>query len=136
MQKEVEGHRRAQAGNLKKELINEIERPGGAGSAGMLIKEVPLDAGAIKDIAFQLKAEAAPLFAVLGSTVGDKPTLTCLITEDLAAERDLNAGQVIRDLARHIQGGGGGQPFFATAGGKKVEGMADALEAARAVFGG
>ena len=136
LQKEVEGHRRAQAGNLKKELLGEIERPGGAGSAGVLIKEVPLDAGAIKDIAFQLKAEAAPLFAVLGSTVGDKPTLTCLITEDLAAERDLNAGQVIRDLARHIQGGGGGQPFFATAGGKKVEGMADALAAARSVFGG
>jgi len=134
LQKEVEGHRREKAGALKQSLLGEIERPGGPGTAGMLIREVPLDAGAIKDIAFQLKAEAAPLFAVLGSQTGGKPTLTCLITEDLAAERDWNAGQLIRDLAKHIQGGGGGQPFFATAGGKKAEGMQDALDAARAVF--
>ena len=134
LQKEVEGHRRAQAGEMKQTLLSEIERPGGPGTAGVLIREVPLDAGAIKDIAFQLKAEAAPLFAVLGSREGGKPTLTCLITEDLAAERDLNAGQLIRDLARHIQGGGGGQPFFATAGGKQAEGLTDALNAAREVF--
>jgi len=134
LQKEVEGHRRAQAGEMKQTLLSEIERPGGPGTAGVLIREVPLDAGAIKDIAFQLKAEAAPLFAVLGSREGGKPTLTCLITEDLAAERDLNAGQLIRDLARHIQGGGGGQPFFATAGGKQAEGLPDALNAAREVF--
>ena len=136
LQKEVEGHRKAQAGALKKTLIAEIERPGGPGTPGMLVKEVPLDAGAVKDIAFQLKAEAAPLFAVLGSKAGGKPTLTCLITEELAQEKDWNAGQLIRELARHIQGGGGGQPFFATAGGKNSEGMADALAAAKALFEG
>jgi alanyl-tRNA synthetase len=134
LQKEVEGHRKAQAGALKQTLLQEIERPGGPGTPGMLVREVPLDAGAIKDIAFQLKAEAAPLFAVLGSQVGGKPTLTCLITEDLAQEKDWNAGQLIRDLARHIQGGGGGQPFFATAGGKQASGLPDALAAAKAVF--
>jgi alanyl-tRNA synthetase len=136
LQKEVEGHRRVQAGALKQTLIAEIERPGGPGTPGMLVREVPLDAGAIKDIAFQLKSEAAPLFAVLGSNAGGKPTLTCLITEELAQERGLNAGQLIRELARHIQGGGGGQPFFATAGGKQSEGLPDALAAARAVFQG
>ena len=136
LQKEVEGHRKAQAGALKQTLLAEIDRPGGPGTAGMLVREVPLEAAAIKDIAFQLKAEAAPLFAVLGSQSGGKPTLTCLITEDLAAERDWNAGQMIRELARHIQGGGGGQPFFATAGGKNADGMKDALNAARAVFEG
>ena len=136
LQKEVEGHRKAQAGALKKTLLGEIERPGGPGTPGMLVKEVPLDAGAVKDIAFQLKAEAAPLYAVLGSKVGGKPTLTCLITEELAQEKDWNAGQLIRELARHIQGGGGGQPFFATAGGKNSDGMDDALAAAKAVFEG
>jgi alanyl-tRNA synthetase len=136
LQKEVEGHRKAQAGALKKTLVGEIERPGGPGTPGMLVQEVPLDAGAVKDIAFQLKAEAAPLFAVLGSKAGGKPTLTCLITEELAQEKDWNAGQMIRELARHIQGGGGGQPFFATAGGKNPEGMDDALAAARAIFKG
>ncbi|MBL6645652.1 MAG: alanine--tRNA ligase [Flavobacteriales bacterium] len=134
LQKEVEGHRKAQAGALKSTLLGEISRPGGPGTPGMLVKEVPLDAGGIKDIVFQLKAEAAPLFAVLGSKVGDKPTLTCLITEELAQEKDWNAGQMIRDLAKHIQGGGGGQAFFATAGGKNADGMEAALDAARATF--
>ena len=134
LQKEVEGHRKAQAGALKSTLLGEISRPGGPGTPGMLVREVPLDAGGIKDIVFQLKAEAAPLFAVLGSKVGDKPTLTCLITEELAQEKDWNAGQLIRELAKHIQGGGGGQAFFATAGGKNADGMDAALDAARATF--
>ena len=131
LQKEVEGHRHAQAMELKQSLMKDIVRPGGKGTMGVLIQEVPLEAGAIKDIAFQLKTEAAPLFAVLGSKSGGKPTITCLITEDLAAEKEWNAGKLIRDFARHIKGGGGGQAFFATAGGKDAEGLEAALDAAR-----
>lgn len=134
LQKEVEGHRRAQAMELKRNLIGQIERPGGEGTPGLLVQEVPLEAGAIKDIAFQLKAEAAPLFAVLGSRSGGKPTITCLITEELAAEKDWNAGKLVRDFARHIKGGGGGQAFFATAGGKDSNGLEAALDAARTHF--
>ena len=103
---------------------------------GVLIQEVPMEASAIKDIAFQLKTEAAPLFAVLGSRSGGKPTITCLITEELATEKDWNAGKLIRDFARHIKGGGGGQAFFATAGGKDVEGLEAALQAARTLTEG
>ncbi|MDG1380608.1 MAG: alanine--tRNA ligase [Flavobacteriales bacterium] len=136
LQKEVEGHRHAQAMELKRNLLNDIQRPGGAGTMGVLIQEVPLEAGAIKDIAFQLKTEAAPLFAVLGSRSGGKPTITCLITEELATEKDWNAGKLIRDFARHIKGGGGGQAFFATAGGKDVEGLEAALQAARTLTEG
>jgi len=136
LQKEVEGHRHAQAMELKRNLLNEIQRPGGAGTMGVLIQEVPLEASAIKDIAFQLKTEAAPLFAVLGSRSGGKPTITCLITEELATEKDWNAGKLIRDFARHIKGGGGGQAFFATAGGKDVEGLEAALQAARTLTQG
>jgi len=136
LQKEVEGHRREQAMGIKRQLVADIERPGGDGTPGMLVAEVSLDAGAIKDIAFQLKAEAAPLFAVLGSRTGGKPTITCLITEELAQEKDWNAGQLVREWGRHIQGGGGGQPFFATAGGKNADGIPDALDAARALFKG
>ena len=134
LQKEVEGHRRAQAMELKRNLIGQIERPGGEGTPGLLVQEVSLEAGAIKDIAFQLKAEAAPLFAVLGSRSGGKPTITCLITEELAAEKDWNAGKLVRDFARHIKGGGGGQAFFATAGGKDSNGLEAALDAARTHF--
>ena len=134
LQREVEGHRREQAMAIKRQLIGDIERPGGHGTPGVLVTEVALDAGAIKDIAFQLKAEAAPLYAVLGSRVGGKPTITCLITEELAHEKGWNAGQLVREWGRHIQGGGGGQPFFATAGGKREDGIPDALAAARALF--
>ena len=136
LQKEVEGHRREQAMAIKRQLLADIDRPGGDGTPGMLVTEVPLDAGAIKDIAFQLKAEAAPLYAVFGSRAGGKPTITCLITEDLAQEKEWNAGQLVREWGRHIQGGGGGQPFFATAGGKNADGIPAALDAARALFEG
>jgi alanyl-tRNA synthetase len=53
--------------------------------------------------------------------------LTCYISKELVAEKNLNAGQVVRELGKYIQGGGGGQPFFATAGGKNIDGIAEAL---------
>lgn len=56
-----------------------------------------------------------------------KPMLTCYISKELVAEKGLNAGQVVRELGKYIQGGGGGQPFFATAGGKNAEGIQEAL---------
>lgn len=134
LQKEVEGHRRQEAQNIKRDLLSGIERPGGPGTPGMLVVEVPLEAGAIKDIAFQLKAEAAPIYAVLGSRTGDKPTITCLISEELAQEKGWNAGQLVREWGKHIQGGGGGQAFFATAGGKNPDGLEAALAAAKAHY--
>ena len=57
--------------------------------------------------------------------------LTCYISKELVAEKNLNAGQVVRELGKYIQGGGGGQPFFATAGGKNADGMKEALENAK-----
>ena len=68
---------------------------------------------------------------VLASTANDKPTITVLISDDLVVEKEWNAGNIVRQLAKHIQGGGGGQAFFATAGGKKVKGIQAALEEAR-----
>ena len=63
-------------------------------------------------------------------TEEDKPMLTCYISKELVASKNLNAGLVVRELGKHIQGGGGGQPFFATAGGKNTAGIAEALEKA------
>ena len=62
----------------------------------------------------------------------EKPMLSCYISKELVAEKNFNAGTVVRELGKYIQGGGGGQPFFATAGGKNVAGIADALENAAA----
>ena len=68
---------------------------------------------------------------VLASKKGGKPSLTVLVSDNLVAEKDLNAGNIVRTLAKNIQGGGGGQPFFATAGGKNPNGISNALAAAK-----
>ncbi len=93
----------------------------------VLIEEVNLKPVQIKDLLFRLKSTEDRLFAVLGSRAEQKPTLSVLISESLVEEKAWHAGQVVKELARHIQGGGGGQAFFATAGGKKAEGIPAAL---------
>ena len=95
-----------------------------------LAKQVDLDASGAKDLIYELGNIGNNLFILLATAQDDKPMLTCYISKELVAEKGLNAGQVVRELGKHIQGGGGGQPFFATAGGKNVNGINDALAAA------
>jgi len=85
----------------------------------------------VKELAFQLKGELDRLILILGGVYGGKPNLTVLIHEALVAEYDLHAGQIVRDAAQEIKGGGGGQPFFATAGGSYAEGLEKAVEQAQ-----
>jgi len=92
-----------------------------------LATQVPLDANGMKDLAFGLGEEHNNLFLVLGTVQNNKPMLACYISKELVASSDLNAGNVVRELGKYIQGGGGGQPFFATAGGKNVAGLKEAL---------
>ena len=70
---------------------------------------------------------------ILGSQKTGKPLLSCYVSKILVEEQGKDAGKIIRDLGKYIQGGGGGQPFFATAGGKKAEGISEALEAAEKI---
>ena len=128
LQKQVEDFKRAAAGNVKGELKGKIQT---LGTLNAIIEKVDLDAGSIKDLAFQLKAEVENLFLVLASHVDGKVTLTILVADGLVKTHDLDAGKIIRDLAKEIGGGGGGQPFFATAGGKNPSGIESALERAR-----
>jgi alanyl-tRNA synthetase len=100
-----------------------------------LIEAVDVDANAMKDISFQLGGEIDNLIVVLGSNIDDKALLSCYISKSLAKEKDLNAGQIVRELGKFIQGGGGGQAFFATAGGKNASGIPNALEAAKSLIG-
>ncbi|RZJ57732.1 MAG: alanine--tRNA ligase, partial [Flavobacterium sp.] len=95
-----------------------------------LAKQVDLDPTGAKDLAYELGSLGTNLFLVLATADEGKPMLTCYISKELVAEKGLNAGAVVRELGKYIQGGGGGQPFFATAGGKKVEGINEALNAA------
>ncbi|MEM9679235.1 MAG: alanine--tRNA ligase [Bacteroidota bacterium] len=128
LKKQIEGLLKDKAKNLKGDLKNEIETIDGV---NFIAKEVNLDATGIKDLSFELGKEVDHLFALFAAIQNGKAILSCYISKDLVAEKNLNAGQIVRELGKHIQGGGGGQPFFATAGGKNPEGISKALEAVK-----
>ncbi|WP_430615083.1 alanine--tRNA ligase [Flavobacterium sp. JP2137] len=127
LKKQVEQLLREKAKGLKGELSSEIQI---VNQVQFLAKQVDLDANGAKDLAYELGAEQTDLFLVLATVTEGKPMLTCYISKELATSKGLNAGQVVRELGKYIQGGGGGQAFFATAGGKNPEGIAEALSKA------
>ena len=97
-----------------------------------LAKKIDLDANSIKNMAFAIGKKHNNLFAIFGSSpTPEKAMLTCYISKKLVNEKGYDAGQVVRELGKLIQGGGGGQNFFATAGGKKPAGIPNALEKAK-----
>ena len=125
LKKQIEVLLKDKAKNLKSEIRNEISELNGI---NFLAKKVDLDAGGIKDLAFQLGEEFDDLFLLFGTEQNGKALLSCYISKDLVTKKDLHAGKVVKELGKFIQGGGGGQPFFATAGGKKPEGLNEALQ--------
>ncbi|KIX21944.1 alanyl-tRNA synthetase [Flavobacterium sp. 316] len=127
LKKQVEQLLKDKAKGLKGELEAQIQEINGV---KFLATQVDLDANGAKDLAYELGNNEINLFLVLATANEDKPMLTCYISKELVANKGLNAGQVVRELGKYIQGGGGGQPFFATAGGKNVNGIAEALEKA------
>ncbi|MFV5686602.1 alanine--tRNA ligase [Flavobacterium sp. GB2R13] len=112
---------------LKAGLTAEIQEINGI---QFLAKQVDLNPEGAKDLAYELGNLGKNVFLVLATADEEKPMLTCYISKELVADKNLNAGQVVRELGKFIQGGGGGQPFFATAGGKNVAGIQQALEKA------
>ncbi|HMC00758.1 MAG TPA: DHHA1 domain-containing protein, partial [Flavobacteriaceae bacterium] len=94
-------------------------------------KKVDLDASGIKDVSFELGNKFDNLFLLFATEQDGKAMLSCYISKELVASKNLNAGQVVRELGKLIHGGGGGQPFFATAGGKNPSGIKEALEKAK-----
>lgn len=129
LQKQLEGFAKKEALEVKATLKNSIENIDGI---NVLTAMVPLnDAQLIKDLAFQLKGEVENLFLVLGAEVNGKANLSIMISDTLVNEKGLNAGKIIREASKAIQGGGGGQAFYATAGGRKVDGLAEAFEIAK-----
>ncbi|NVJ89291.1 MAG: alanine--tRNA ligase [Flavobacteriaceae bacterium] len=129
LQKQIEQLLKEKAGNLSKVIKNELAEINGI---NFLAKKVDLDAGGIKDLAFKLGNQYDNLFLLFASAPSsDKALLTCYISKELVTERNLNAGLVVRELGKLIQGGGGGQPFFASAGGKNPNGIPQVLEKAK-----
>jgi alanyl-tRNA synthetase len=133
LQKQLEKFNKEKAGQVKQQLKSKIIK---MGDVEFIAEHVDLEAAELKDVAFQLKAEHSKLFGMFASQTNGKATITCVISEALAAERNLNAGNIIRELSKDINGGGGGQAFFATAGGTNVAGLAVVLEKAKGYAAG
>jgi alanyl-tRNA synthetase len=129
--KEIESLQKEKAGVLKQELRAKFEDVNGV---QLLVARITLDAASVKDIAFQWRGEMTNFMAVIGSETDGKPLITCVMSDDVMNTRKLNASQIIRDLARDIKGGGGGQPFFATAGGSDLSGLDTALGRVRNIL--
>ena len=125
--KQIESLMKDKVKNLTTELVPQLQT---INSVQFLAKLVDIDANGAKDLAYEIGNTAKNIFLVLATADEGKPMLTCYISKELVAERNLNAGNVVRELGKYIQGGGGGQPFFATAGGKNISGITEALNKA------
>ncbi|HVS94703.1 MAG TPA: alanine--tRNA ligase [Mucilaginibacter sp.] len=129
LKKEIEKAVVEKSAGLKNELAAKAQQINGI---SFIAEKVALpNADAVKNLAYQLKDIVPNLFLVLATDIDGKPGLTVMISDNLVKEKGLNAGNIVRELAKEIQGGGGGQPFFATAGGKDASGLGRALEKAK-----
>jgi alanyl-tRNA synthetase len=133
LKKEIEKSILEKSSGLKNELAEKAELINGI---NFIAQKVQLpNADAIKNLAYQVKDIVSDLFLVLAADIDGKPSLTVMIAENIVKDKNLNAGTIVRELAKEIKGGGGGQPFFATAGGSDVSGLEKALEKAKTFLG-
>ncbi len=127
LKKQIADLLKDKAKNLKGNLVSELREVNGV---QFLAKKVDLDAAGIKDLSFEMGNNQKNIFLLFGTEQNGKALLSCYISKELVAEKNLNAGTIVRELGKYIQGGGGGQPFFATAGGKNPSGIDEALDKA------
>jgi alanyl-tRNA synthetase len=131
MSKQLEQFAKEKAASLRKELVNEVREINGV---QFIARKVDLDNANIKDLAFQLKGQFPNLFLVLANESDGKAGLSVMVADELVKSKNLHAGTIVKELAREINGGGGGQPFFATAGGTNVAGIEQALRKAETLI--
>ena len=130
LEKKVGSFIAEQASNLKRQIKDELEDINGI---KFHTREIDLNNEEVKKIMFELRNEVDNLFLLLATRGNGKAVISIAISDDLVKLKGLNAGKIIRELSKHIQGGGGGQPFYATAGGKNVDGIDKVLLGARAL---
>jgi len=130
LQKQIEKFMRESSRLFKENLLKQVKRNGDLNVLSALATEPVNDLAIIKDVAFQLKSEIEDLFLVIGMVDDGKPYLTVAVSDRLIREKKLQAGEIVKLAAREMEGGGGGQPFFATAGGKNPDKLAKAMEKA------
>ncbi len=129
LKKEIEKTISERAVALRTDLESQIHNIDGVNFIATVV-DLP-NADAVKTLAYAVKGAVQNLFLVLGVVIDGKPQLTVAIDDELVKAKGYNAGQIVRELAKEIQGGGGGQPFYATAGGKDAAGMSKAIEKAK-----
>jgi alanyl-tRNA synthetase len=131
LEKENKALMQERAKHIKTELINAIEEINGI---KFVARKVDLDPASVKDLSFQMRNEVSPLFMVLATAENSKATISVALSDELVTDGRFNSGKMVKELAKYIQGGGGGQPFFATAGGKNPEGIPEALKKAEEIL--
>ena len=126
MKKDIEAFRAQAVERMAKTLVEKAEVVNGV---NVIKAVIPFEPSAAKDLVFKIR-EALPenLLCVIGSTANEKPMLSVMLSDDMVSNHDLNAGKMVRESARLIQGGGGGQPHYAQAGGKNLDGISAAVD--------
>ncbi len=126
MKKDIEAFRAQAVERMAKTLV---EKASVVNGVNVIKAVIPFEPSAAKDLVFKIR-EAMPenLLCVIGSTANEKPMLSVMLSDDMVSSHDLNAGKMVREAARLIQGGGGGQPHYAQAGGKNLDGISAAVD--------
>ena len=126
MKKDIEAFRAQAVERMAKTLV---EKASVVNGINVIKAVIPFEPSAVKDLVFKIR-EALPenLLCVIGSTANEKPMLSVMLSDDMVSSHDLNAGKMVREAARLIQGGGGGQPHYAQAGGKNLDGISAAVD--------
>ena len=126
MKKEIESFQAQAVERMKQTLVDKAQLVNGVHVVKTIL---PIEAAAAKDLAFKVReALSENLLCVIGSTANNKPLLTVMLSDDMVEDHQLNAGQMVREAAKLMQGGGGGQPHFASAGGKNIDGLSAAVD--------
>lgn len=132
LHKQIETLQAQKGQSVKSNLLFRTEK---ADNVNYIIEKVEIDSSdVLKNIAFEIKAKVDNLFMVLAADVAGKPQITVMFSDNLVEEKNLNAAEVVKELAKEIKGGGGGQKFYATAGGKDMEGLDRVIAKAKSLI--
>ncbi len=132
LQKQLQSLLKEKAQSIKQNLLSKVQNKNGI---NIIVEQIAFDsAEEIKNILFEIRNQVENCVCVIGAEVKGKPSISVIIDDNLVKEKNLNAGNIIRDLAKEINGGGGGQPFYAQAGGSKLEGLSSAINKAKGLF--
>ena len=126
MKKEIEAFQQQRVQLLSKDLVSKARIVNGV---TVVTGKFPMVPGIAKDLVFKIREQVeGSLLCVVGTIYEGKPLLNVMLSDDMVSDHGLNAGQLVREAAKLIQGGGGGQPHFAQAGGKNVDGLSAAID--------